>query len=162
MVLTLTETLEGIQCCDERIAEISKLASNFKLKHASILQLVRKELKLMNLTLKLVQMEKQIDEKLNDQIQMLTFTLKLIQIEKQIYKAMSSKANNASLYPLFLSKVDETFQTIYEGIEEDVKKGKRKEGEYLTFCSDSLEHRNFLKRLCDWGALSGFNGFNNI
>jgi hypothetical protein len=73
--------------------------------------------------------------------------LKLVQIEKQVLNALT-KTNNSALFPKFLSKIDELLATLYEKVEDDVKKGSMEEGKYLAFCKESLGQRNYLKDLC--------------
>jgi len=87
------------------------------------------------------------DAKGQREVDYLTDQLKLIQVEKQILNALT-KTNNSALFPKFLSKVDELLATLYEKIENDVKKGSMEEGKYLAFCKESLEQRTWIKDLC--------------
>ena len=83
-----------------------------------------------------------------DEIVVLNTQIKLVQIEKQIYNALIKTTRNASLFPLFLSKVDELIANLYEIFEEFVRIGLREEVDYLALCKDSLKMRNYLKDLC--------------
>jgi hypothetical protein len=84
-------------------------------------------------------------------LKMLKLQVKIIQVEKQIYKALLNSNNNA-LFPLFLAKTDELISLTYELAEEEVKNEFRAEGDYLAYCKNSLEQRSYIKRLCDCGA----------
>jgi hypothetical protein len=83
-----------------------------------------------------------------DSVLVLDIQIKLIQVEKQVYTALAKTTRNASLFPLFLSKVDELISKLYEIFEEFVRIGLREEVDYLALCRDSLKMRNYLKDLC--------------
>jgi hypothetical protein len=87
-------------------------------------------------------------KKIGRELDGLRLKRKLDNIEKQIFTSYNTK-NGASLYPLFLSKFDETLAELYASMEERVREGDIAEAQYLKNCQTSLAHRNALREMCD-------------
>jgi hypothetical protein len=79
-----------------------------------------------------------------------TNSIKLVEVEKVIYQSLT-KQNNSSLFPLLLRKYDDLIEMSYEIANDMVKNGFIQEISYLEFCKESLEQRDYIKKLCMYG-----------
>ena len=74
--------------------------------------------------------------------------LKLIRLEKTIYTALT-KDNNA-IFPLLLSKFDDTARVSHEQAAEWLGNGLGVD-RYLNYCDEAGSKRKFIKEICDYG-----------
>lgn len=79
-----------------------------------------------------------------------TNNIKLVELEKVIYQSLT-KQNNSSLFPMLLRKYEELMEMSYQIAEDMVKNGVIKETSYLDYCKESLEQRDYIKKLCMYG-----------
>jgi hypothetical protein len=100
----------------------------------------------------LISLEKEISNESNQlRIQNCENDLKLLQTEKLIYKAVGNPNSTSAIFPLLLSKYDELLCASYDFSKQLVICGVCLEREYLAYCSDSLEQRNYIETVCQLG-----------
>ena len=76
--------------------------------------------------------------------------IEVIKTEKLIYSVLG-KGNGEKLFPRLLAKYDELMNESYEISQAMVRSDDIPEGEYLTFCKETVKQRQHIKTLCDIG-----------
>jgi hypothetical protein len=122
-----------IMSCDERIASVQAKMDN--------VELFGKVLSIVNLDM---------EEKHKSRIENFKNNIKLIQVEKLIYQSLA-KTNNSSIFPVLLSKYDNLLGVSYDISGNMVVNGGETEGNYLDYCKQSLDQREYIKKLCMYG-----------
>ena len=94
-------------------------------------------------------------------------SMKLVQVEKMIYKAVANKNTPRQLFSKLLSKYDDLLRISYDLSNNMVIDGLMTEGNYLEFCKNSLDQREYIKDACLYGETlvsmlepKTFNNFN--
>ena len=78
--------------------------------------------------------------------------MNLVRTEKLIYKAIIANKPNKAIYTILLAKYDELMSDSYEMSGNMVNNDIAKEGDHLRYCERSLKQREFIKKLCFYGA----------
>ena len=137
---------EIVSNCDERIAKIQKRLDQWKV-YNSVLEIAKMAYKTNEdreiFDLKLQEQTRQENDKNN---------IALIRVERLIYTSLKNNADKA-IYPKLLAKYDELIGLSYDMSGNLVLMNVNKETEYLDFCRDSLEQREYIKKICDAGVL---------
>ena len=129
------ETIDAcLSSCDERIEKIQENLSSWRL-YGNI----------MNITG--LKTESKYQDKLNNYEN----NIKLIQTEKLLYKALAKPNSNKESFTKILSKYDELMSYSYDISGNMVLTGLNEEGEHLKYCQQSLQQREYIKKLCDYG-----------
>jgi hypothetical protein len=132
--------------CDERIASVQQKIDSW-MPHQGIMGLM------------LNMYEEKGDEegisvfknnKYDDKVKNYENSIKLIQTEKLIYLALS-KLGNGALFPKLLAKYDELMGVSYDLSGNMVNTGINQEGDHLTYCKQSLDQREYIRKLCLYG-----------
>lgn len=129
-----TSTINScLTSCDERINSVEKKLNSWKV-YGKVLNLV----------------DLDMETKYDDKIKNYEISIKLIQTEKLIYKCLLKGGNNA-LFPRLLEKYDDLMTSTYETTGGMVNTGLIKEGEHLEYCKESLNQREYIRKLCLFG-----------
>ena len=74
--------------------------------------------------------------------------IKLVKVEKMIYNAMKTKTSRKDIFKHLLAKYDELMLVSYDISGNLVANELTKEGEYLAYCKESLNQREFIRKMC--------------
>ena len=74
--------------------------------------------------------------------------LKLVKTEKMLYTALVNPKTNKSIYKVILTKYDALLGLSYDLSGNMVLNGIKLEGEYLDYCKESMEQREYIRKLC--------------
>lgn len=133
MVFDAETIKKVIMSCDERIASVQERMDSANL-FGKVLSIVDLEM----------------EQKHKDKIENFKNNIKLIQVEKLIYQALSKK-NNSAIFPILLAKYDNLLGVSYDISGNMVISGGETEGNYLDYCKQSLDQREYIKKLCMYG-----------
>jgi hypothetical protein len=120
----------AIADCDNRIADVKNSIADLK-----VCWTVRKFIS-----------ESQREMWYNLKIQNYENTIKMIQTEKIIYNALLK--GNSGLFPKLLERYDELLSNSCEFGNQFVTNGLALEGDYLDYCKESVEQRNYISQIC--------------
>ena len=74
--------------------------------------------------------------------------IRIIKTEKLIYNALGNPKTKASMFPILLAKYDELMGLSYDISGNMVLNDVMLEGEHLDYCKESLDQREFIKKVC--------------
>ena len=144
MTITNATIYACIKSCDERIASIQAKLDSWKTFEFA-----------MNLAENLFESEEEKDEFKNnkyfDKIKNYENSIKLIQTEKLIYNALKNPNSMRELFPKLLKKYDDLMGLSYDLSGNMVITQLVKEGDYLEYCKQSLDQREYIRKLCLYG-----------
>jgi len=81
----------------------------------------------------------------------LNIGIKISKIEILIVKNINNPFANKRIYPLLLEKYDELLNEDYDARQNMVLSGDMEEEDYRTYCKESVDLRNTLKKVCKGG-----------
>jgi hypothetical protein len=79
--------------------------------------------------------------------------IKLIKVEKMMWNAFKNNGKK-EIFKHILAKYDELMNVSYDISGNMVMNGVQPEGEYIDYCKESLEQREFIRKMC----CAGFRG----
>jgi hypothetical protein len=132
---------ECIASCDERIASVQSKLDNWK-PYAGVMGLMAKLY------------DKDEDKKVFtespqlDNVKNYENTIKLIKVEKMMWNALKNKNSKKEIFKHILAKYDEVMNVSYDISGNMVMNGIAPEGEHLDYCKQSLEQREFIRKMC--------------
>jgi hypothetical protein len=124
---------ECIKSCDERISSIQEKLNEW-IVYGKVLSIVSFDL----------------ETKYQDKLKNYENNIKLIKTEKLIYNALM-KSNNSELFPKLLARYDELMGVSYDLSGNMVITGLVVEGDYLDYCKQSLDQREYIRTICSIG-----------
>lgn len=124
---------ECIKSCDERISSIQEKLNEW-IVYGKVLNIVSFDL----------------ETKYQDKLKNYENNIKLIKTEKIIYNALM-KGNNSELFPKLLARYDELMGVSYDLSGNMVITGLVVEGDYLDYCKQSLDQREYIRTICSIG-----------
>lgn len=122
-----------IKSCDERISSIQEKLNEW-IVYGKVLSIVSFDL----------------ETKYQDKLKNYENNIKLIKTEKLIYNALM-KSNNSELFPKLLARYDELMGVSYDLSGNMVITGLVVEGDYLDYCKQSLDQREYIRTICSIG-----------
>jgi len=84
-----------------------------------------------------------------DNIKNMENSILCLKTEKLIYIAHRANNPNKTIFPLLLAKYDDLMNVSYDISGNMVRNGLIPEVEYLNYCKESLEQREYIRKLCD-------------
>ncbi len=132
---------ECIASCDERIASVQSKLDKWK-PYAGVMGLMA------NLY------DKDEDKKVFtespqlDNVKNYENTIKLIKVEKMMWNAFKNKNSKKEIFKHILAKYDEVMSVSYDISGNMVMNNIAPEGEHLDYCKQSLEQREFIRKMC--------------
>ena len=132
---------ECIASCDERIASVQSKLDNWK-PYAGVMGLMAKLY------------DKDEDKNVFTESPQLDIVknyeniIKLIKVEKMMWNALKNKNSKKEIFKHILAKYDEVMNVSYDISGNMVMNGIAPEGEHLDYCKQSLEQREFIRKMC--------------
>ena len=129
-----------IASCDERIASVQSKLDNWK-PYAGVMGLMAKLY------------DKDEDKKVFsespqlDKVKNYENNIKLIKVEKMMWNAFKNNGKK-EIFKHILTKYDELMNVSYDISGNMVMNGVQPEGEYIDYCKESLEQREFIRKMC--------------
>ena len=74
--------------------------------------------------------------------------IKLINVEKLMWNALKNKNAKKEIFKHILAKYDDLIRVSYDMSGNMVFNGIAKEGDYLSYCKESLDQREFIRKMC--------------
>ena len=78
-------------------------------------------------------------------------SIKLVKTEKMLYKALVNDKSPKEIFSILLNKYDELMNVSYDISGNMVNTGLNQENDHLEFCKESLNQREYIKMLCEYG-----------
>ena len=75
-------------------------------------------------------------------------SIKLINVEKMMWNALKNKNARKEIFKHILAKYDELMVVSYDMSGNMVFNEIVKEGDYLSYCKESLDQREFIRKMC--------------
>ena len=131
---------ECIASCDERIASVQSKLDNWK-PYAGVMGLIAKLY------------DKDEDKNVFtespqlDNVKNYENNIKLIKVEKMMWNAFKNNGKK-EIFKHILAKYDELMIVSYDISGNMVMNGVAPEGEHLDYCKQSLEQREFIRKMC--------------
>jgi len=135
-----------IASCDERIASVQSKLDNWK-PYAGVMGLMA-EIYDKDEDKKVFTESPQLDKVKNYEN-----NIKLIKVEKMMWNAFKNNGKK-EIFKHILAKYDELMNVSYDISGNMVMNGVQPEGEYIDYCKESLEQREFIRKMC----CAGFRG----
>ena len=129
-----------IASCDERIASVQSKLDNWK-PYAGVMGLMAKIY------------DKDEDKKVFsespqlDKVKNYENNIKLIKVEKMMWNAFKNNGKK-EIFKHILTKYDELMMVSYDISGNMVMNGVQPEGVYIDYCKESLEQREFIRKMC--------------
>ena len=129
-----------IASCDERIASVQSKLDKWK-PYAGVMGLMEKLY------------DKDEDKKVFsespqlDKVKNYENNIKLIKVEKMMWNAFKNNGKK-EIFKHILTKYDELMMVSYDISGNMVMNGVQPEGEYIDYCKESLEQREFIRKMC--------------
>jgi hypothetical protein len=83
-----------------------------------------------------------------DEVKNLKNDLELVKTEKLIYKCLTNEKTVKAFYPRLLAKYDELMGLSYDLSGNMVINNMVLEGDHLEYCKESLNQREYIRKLC--------------
>ena len=75
-------------------------------------------------------------------------SIKLINVEKMMWNALKNKNARPEIFKHILAKYDELMVASYDMSGNLTQNGLAKEGDYISYCKESLDQREFIRKMC--------------
>ena len=130
-----------IASCDERIASVQSKLDNW--------EAYKGVMGLMANLYKLEEDKKVFSEAPQlDNVKSYENNIALIKTEKLLYTALGNPKTKKGLFKVILAKYDDLLGLSYDLAGNMVLNGIELEGTYLEYCKESLEQRDYIKKMC--------------